>query len=101
MSSLPGRFLHRLDDRDSPHTNRCQAREKINNYLLVICETVSVEFRSNGRVFRLRLLELVENPFKGRAIAKLVIPSFGGDTGKCGFRVENDTASFLVCLEHR
>jgi hypothetical protein len=58
--------LHRLD------AYARDAFKEIDHFLLMICETIGVEFLADGWVPRRLFLVLIENPFQRRAVTEVV-----------------------------
>src|SRR5436309_16136140 len=66
----------------------------------MVSETVGVELLSDGRILRLPLFVLVEDPFKRAAVAEPVLPVFGRDACEDRPGVDEDAARVLVGPQH-
>ena len=102
MGAIVGGLMdiaHGVDDFLSSQADGGDALQQINHLFLVSAEPVDIEPGAEGRVFRLALLVLVENPFQRRAVAKPVLPDFGRYAEQRGLRVQHDPAVTRVGLE--
>ncbi len=100
-SLLPLRLLHRFDDCHRLDRDAGDAHQEVDDLLFVVPEAVGVELGGNGRVLRLLLLVLVENPFEAGAVAEAVGPGGNGNAGERLAAVEDDAAIVLVRLQLR
>ena len=100
VASVPGQHLHRLRNPHRLHAHRGHAHQQVNDFFLVVGETVAVEFLADGRVLGFLFLVLVEHPVNGRTVAKLVGPGFGRDAAQRGFAVKRDAARSRIGAQH-
>ena len=91
--------IHSADDFCRFHADRADPLQEVDDLFLVICKAVVVKLFSNRRVFGLTFLVVFENPFKGRAVAELVLPGGGWNAFQGRHAVQLYGAVSLVGLE--
>src|ERR1019366_5346250 len=78
LESLPWRFLHGTHDFHRLYADRRNLPYEVDNALVVILQSVGIEFLPDRRIFGILLFVLIEDPFKGAAVPKRYSHASGG-----------------------